>query len=218
MRHLAAMAAADAIAFNLINTTSYDCITRQCLTLRTVLVDNDPTSGSYRIIFYLGIPMKTIRIVMGSAALATALSLSPPAQAATASSVMAVSATVLSFCTIAALPLVFGNYSSTALAATTSVTVACTLGTTYNVGLDVGIGVGATVAARKMTFTTNLLNYGLYSDAGHTTVWGPTIATNTVTGTATGLPQILTVYGLIPAGQLVGPGLYVDTVTATITY
>jgi hypothetical protein len=54
MRHLAAMAAADAIAFNLINTTSYDCITRQCLTLRTVLVDNDPTSGSYRIIFYLG--------------------------------------------------------------------------------------------------------------------------------------------------------------------
>ena len=141
------------------------------------------------------------------------------ARAATASSTIAVSATVLSFCTIAALPLAFGNYSSTSTSASTSITVACTSGTTYNVGLDAGLGTGATVAARKMTFGgTNTLEYGLFSNAGATTVWGNTVGTNTLSGTATGLPQILTVYGNIPAGQLVAPGAYLDTVTATITY
>ena len=131
---------------------------------------------------------------------------------------MAVTATVLSFCTIGATPLTFGNYASLALPATSIVTVACTAGTTYNVGLDVGVGTGGTVAARKMSLLTNTLSYGLYSDAGHLTVWGPTVGTNTVTGTASGLPQPLTVYGLIPAAQLAAPGAYVDTVTATITY
>ncbi len=140
------------------------------------------------------------------------------AQAATAPATMLVSATVLSFCTIVALPLAFGNYSQALLAAASSVTVTCTLGTTFNVGLDVGVGANATVASRKMTFGTNLLNYGLFSDSGHSTVWGPTIGTNTVALTATGLPQILPVYGQIPASQSVGPGAYLDTVTATVTY
>ena len=73
------------------------------------------------------------------------------AQATTATGTIAVSATVLSFCAIAALPLAFGNYSNAVLNATTTLTVTCTTGTTYNVGLDPGIGTGATVAARKMS-------------------------------------------------------------------
>src|ERR1700712_1858098 len=114
------------------------------------------------------------------------------AQAATATATMAVSATVLSFCTIAALPLAFGSYSSVVLAATSTLTVACTTGTTYNIGLDNGGGTGATPAIRKMSYLTNTLNYSVYSDAAHSTVWGPTVGTNTVTGTATGLAQVLT--------------------------
>lgn len=140
------------------------------------------------------------------------------ADAATAPATIAVSATVLSFCTIAALPLAFGNYSQAVLAAASSVTITCTLGTPYNVGLDVGTGTGATIASRKMTFGANLLSYGLFSDPAHSVVWGPTIGTNTVVGTATGLPQILPIYGQIPASQLVGPGAYLDTITATVTY
>ena len=140
------------------------------------------------------------------------------AQATTMTSTIAVSATVLSFCTIVALPLAFGNYSQAAAAATTTLTVTCTSGTTYNVGLDAGIGTGATVAARKMSYLTNTLTYGLYTDAGHSAVWGNTVGTNTSAGTGTGLVQTLTVYGLIPANQAVTPGAYLDTVTASITY
>jgi spore coat protein U-like protein len=161
------------------------------------------------------------RLSVSAIATIALVGLMPPvaAQAATATGTIAVTATVLSFCTLVATPLAFGNYSQAALASTATVTVTCTSGTPYNVGLDIGTGSGASVATRKMTFaTTNTLNYGLYSDTGHSTVWGSTIGTNTVTGTATGLPQPLTVYGLIPAGQLVAPGAYVDTVTATVTY
>ena len=148
-----------------------------------------------------------------------ALQLSDPVQAATASSTIAVSATVLSFCTIITTALQFGNYTSVVNTSTATVTVACTTGTTYNVGLDVGLGGStATVAARQMTFGTNKLPYLLTSDMAHAVQWGPTIGTNTVAGVATGLPQTLTVYGQIAAGLLVAPGLYGDTVTATITY
>ena len=154
--------------------------------------------------------------ILGSAVLAFLLPQCANASTATAS--IAVSATVLSSCTIAASALAFGNYTSVLLTGTTNLTVACTAGTAYNVGLDVGLGTGATVAARVMTFGVATLTYGLFSNTARTTVWGPTIGTNTVVGAGTGLPQVLPVYGQIPAGQLAAPGLYGDTVPATITY
>lgn len=163
--------------------------------------------------------MRIRRRFMAGTSLIAAIALPlASSDAATATATIAVTATVLSFCTLAAAPLAFGTYSSAAVTATTTLSVTCTSGTPYNVGLDAGVGTGATVAARKMTFTTSTLTYGLYSDAGHTTVWGNTIGTNTVTGTGTGLLQSLTVYGQIPGAQFVAPGAYVDTVTATITY
>ncbi len=158
---------------------------------------------------------------MGGGGLAAALLLgahAPAASAATATSSIAVSATVLSFCSLTALPLAFGNYSAAAVSATTTLSVVCTVGTTYSVGLDVGQGSGATVTQRRMTFNTSQLAYGLYSDSGHTAAWGNTVGTNTLAGTGNGLAQVLTVYGQIPANQVVAPGLYTDTVTATITY
>jgi len=69
-----------------------------------------------------------------------------------------------------------------------------------------------------MTFGSNLLSYSLYEDSGHTTVWGQTIGTNTVTGTGTGLPVTQTVYGQIPAQQAMPVGAYTDTITVTVTY
>lgn len=159
--------------------------------------------------------------LLGRCGLAAALVLAQgaqPADAATATSTMAVSATVLSFCSITAAPLAFGNYSTAVTNATTALAVTCTVGTTYNIGLDLGLGTGATVSQRRMTFNTSALSYGLYSDAGHTVVWGNTVGTNTLAGTGTGLVQSINVYGQIPANQVVAPGLYTDTVTATITY
>ena len=142
------------------------------------------------------------------------------AQAATASSNILVTATVLSFCTIAASPLPFGNYSAPALAVNTSIVVACTATTGYSVGLSAGGATGATVTTRQMTGATGTtpLNYALFRDAGFTLNWGLTTGTNTVAGTGTGLPQTITVFGQVAANQLVTPGLYSDTVVATITY
>ena len=141
-----------------------------------------------------------------------------PARAATATSTMAVTATVLSFCTITAAPMAFGTYSTALVNAASTIVVTCTVGTTYNIGLDVGQGSGATVTQRKMTLNTNTLPYGLFSDSAHSVPWGNTVGTNTLAGTGNGLVQTIPVYGQIPASQVVAPGLYTDTVTATITY
>jgi spore coat protein U-like protein len=140
-------------------------------------------------------------------------------QASTATGSMAVSATVLSYCTVSAASLPFGNYQSVAVTMTTTVTATCTTGTTYNIGLDPGQGSGATVTTRKMTLSAgNTLNYSLYSDSAYSVVWGNTIGTNTVTGTGTGIGQPITVYGKIPAAQFSAPGAYTDTVAVTLTY
>lgn len=132
---------------------------------------------------------------------------------------MAVTATVLSLCTIAATPMAFATYAAGAASTSTaSLTVTCTTATPFNVGLDAGTTAGATVTNRRMTNGSSFLDYKLTSDAAHNVNIGNTIGTDTLAGTGTGLPQILTVYGLVAAGQNVSAGLYTDTVTATITY
>jgi spore coat protein U-like protein len=142
-----------------------------------------------------------------------------PALAGTATGTIAVSATVITLCTIVTLPLAFGNYTSTTVSdASSNITVACTSGVPYTVGLSVGNGSGASVATRKMTSGANTLNYGLFSDPGYATPWGPTVGTNTVAGTGNGVAQILPVYGQIPSGQASPTGLYGDLVTATLNF
>ena len=143
------------------------------------------------------------------------------AGASTATSTMAVSATVVSSCTVSTTPMSFGNYNNTLLTSTATVTATCSNTTPYNVGLNAGTASGATVTTRAMFVSGTpsvVLNYGLYSNSGHTTNWGMTVGTDTVTGTGNGSAQAITVYGQIPAGQLVAPGSYTDTITATITY
>lgn len=132
-----------------------------------------------------------------------------------------VSATVLPSCVVTATPLAFGTYTSTADSLqTNTLSVTCTVGTTYKVGLNAGQGTGATTTNRKMTgltVTTSTLNYSLYSNSGRTTNWGNQ-SSDSVSGTGTGLPQSLTVYGKIPSGQNVAADTYNDTITVTVTY
>ena len=143
------------------------------------------------------------------------------ALAATATTSFTVSATVIGACSISAAPLVFGNYNPTGgtnLDATTTLVVLCTSGTSYAVGLDAGAGTGASVASRKMAFLANTLTYSLYQDATHATVWGNTVGSDTVAGTAGLLPTTLTVYGRVPSGQNAPTGVYTDIVQVTLTY
>lgn len=140
------------------------------------------------------------------------------AQAATATTTFAVTATVLSTCLISATPLAFGNYTGAQTDATSTLSVTCTNTTAYNVGLDAGQATGATVTTRAMQNGTNTLGYALYSDTARSVNWGNTVPTDTVAGTGSGIAQTLTVYGRIPAGSLPAPGAYADTITATVTY
>ena len=117
--------------------------------------------------------------------------------------------------------MAFGSYNNTLLTSTATVTATCSNTTPYNVGLSAGTASGATVTTRAMFVSGTpsvVLNYGLYSNSGRTTNWGMTVGTDTVTGTGNGSAQAITVYGQIPAGQLVAPGSYTDTITATVTY
>jgi spore coat protein U-like protein len=62
------------------------------------------------------------------------------------------------------------------------------------------------------------LEYVLTSDSAHAVNWGDAVATNTVAVVSTLTPIATTIYGQIAAGQFVAPGVYTDTVIATVTY
>lgn len=147
-----------------------------------------------------------------------------PARAATATTTFAVTATVLSGCAVLATDLIFGNYSSTSATANdaqSSVIATCTNGVAYTIAADPGTGSGATEAARSMTGLVGggALNYLMYTNSSHTTLWGDgTLSTTTFGGTAGLLPTTYTVYGRIPTGQHPAAGLYADLVTVTLSY
>ena len=188
------------------------------------LHDNDP-HGEFRLTTGTMPPAtrRTRLRFIACTSLVGALSLLAPSLslASTATSTMAVSATVVASCTVSTTPMAFGNYNSASLTSTATVTSTCSNTTAYNLGLNAGTASGATVTTRGMFVSGTpgvVLNYGLYSNSSRTTNWGMTIGTDTVTGTGSGAAQPITVYGQIPGGQLVAPGSYTDTITVTITY
>jgi spore coat protein U-like protein len=148
------------------------------------------------------------------------LGLAPlPAIAATTTTTFAVTATVQATCLVSATAMAFGTYTGAVATSTSAVSVTCTNTTPYNIGLSAGLATSATVTTRSMTGPASaLLGYGLFQNAGHTTNWGQTIGTDTVTGTGNGAAQPITVYGQVLAAQYVAPGAYADTITATVTY
>jgi len=164
-------------------------------------------------------------IALGLGLLALGAVAAAPALAATATSNMSVTATVTALCTIAAGPLAFGNYDSTAatpLDGTATLTVTCTIllpaTITLGQGSNPASGSTDTVPLRRMKDTgSDFLSYFLYQETGRTTVWGNTAATG-VALTGTGLPQLITVFGRMPASQNEPVGAYSDIVVATITF
>jgi spore coat protein U-like protein len=158
--------------------------------------------------------------------LLTALIISTPLFAATtATSNLAVSASVAANCTISTSPVAFGAYDPLGANSTTpagdlagagSVTVTCTKGNGATV--DLGSGLYAVGSVRNMSDATDVLAYELYTDALHTTVWGSGVGTNTIGGATSKAPRVVPVYGLVKGNQYVGAGSYVDTVVATVNY
>lgn len=97
----------------------------------------------------------------------------------------------------------------------------CSRGTPYQIALDPGLNASSPTAAadnRRMTNADGgLVPYGLYRDAARTQFWGRVLGTNTVAGTGTAAQQSIPVYGRV-ASTDVPAGMYLDTVTATVTY
>jgi spore coat protein U-like protein len=154
--------------------------------------------------------------------LAAALAmLSSAVYGATTTSTFQVQITIQANCTIvSAAALNFGTAGvlTANVDQMSTIQVQCTNTTPYNIGLDAGTGTGATVAVRKMINGANTINYSLYRDSGHTTVWGNTIGTDTVSATGDGTPQSYTVYGRVPPQTTPAPATYTDTITVTVTY
>jgi len=152
---------------------------------------------------------------------ALALGLAAPALAQTATANLAVSATVISNCSISANPIVFGNYdpvAATAVDGAGSVVVTCTASRAWWVGLGAGSGGATAGVSRSMSLGASRLGYELYQDNGRTTVWGNTQATG-FGGTGSGAAQTVPVYGRIASGQTTVPaGGYADSVVATVNF
>lgn len=154
-----------------------------------------------------------------------------PAQAAvysngTQTATFTVTLVITAGCTVTATPMNFGSASnlSTALTATSTVSVTCTNTTPYNVGLSAGSAAGSTVAARVLagaaTGNTSTVGYGLYQDSTHSTNWGTTQGTDTRAGTGNGTAQTLTIYGQVPTstGTIPQPDTYTSVITATVYF
>ena len=165
-------------------------------------------------------------------AIGTALMSSAPAYAAgTATSNLAVNASVASNCTITTAAVAFGAYdpivtnAATALTGTGSITIACTKASVPTLKLD--LGANAAGAVRQMASGAERLPYELYQPLTNVagagcasgTVWG-TAAANTLTTVAAPSKAARTynVCGSIPGGADVAVGAYADTVVATVTF
>lgn len=128
--------------------------------------------------------------------------------------------TVINNCTIAAMNITFATQSALTKPVTCNsmLTVQCTKNDAFRISLSGGL-VG-TVTARAMTgLTTSRVSYQLYLDNGYSTIWGDgTSGTSQLTGIGTGFVQAVPIYAQVPAQATPAPGVYTDTVTATIQF
>ncbi|HUX73006.1 MAG TPA: spore coat U domain-containing protein [Steroidobacteraceae bacterium] len=167
-----------------------------------------------------------MRSVPVAAAAGAALLAAAAAGASTASVTLPVSATVTTACSVAALPLAFGNYTplAGAVTGTTRIRVGCTRGTRFKVALGLGATPGSTVAQRLLGNGGHTLQYNLYTNPAHTRVWADgTAGSRTRGGRGRGpaRPVALTAYGLLPdsaANRLAVPGTYSATIVVSVSY
>ncbi len=152
------------------------------------------------------------------------LLLSPGCAGATSSTsgtAFNVGATVVNNCLISATNVAFTSQGvlNSALSATGAITARCTNGDAFRISLSSGSS--GNVAARQMQRSGGggTVNYQLFVDSGHASAWGDGSAGTTMaTGTGTGNPVSINVYGLVPAQSTPMPGSYSDTITATISF
>ena len=94
-----------------------------------------------------------------------------------------------------------------------AIEVLCNPGVTYSVTFGSGQNASQIAdRAMKREGGSQLVKYQLYSDAGRGTVL------SSLSGTGTGAPQVIRVYGRVPVQTAPVPGNYRDIVTITVAF
>ena len=154
-------------------------------------------------------------------------------------STLSVSARSVAICSVSSASLAFGDYRGAILNSSGTIEVSCTEGVPYVVGLGAGLNpTGGNTGTRQMRFGSDLMPYQLYLDASLGQIWGDdcasagtlagfpckTLYNGDGDGTAgemiagTGLSEIHTVYGEIPANLSVRQGTFSDSVVVTFVF
>ena len=143
----------------------------------------------------------------------------------TKSASFGVSATVLPSCNVSGTALSFGSLdvlSGANVDAGSTLTASCTAGSSFSIALNAGSGAGATTSLRKLTQSVNgtgTLSYSVSAGSAGGANWGGAGEPGVASGTGSGMPQAIPVYGRITAGQSAAAmGLYNDTLIATIDF
>lgn len=135
------------------------------------------------------------------------------------STIFTVAATYVANCIVATSDLNFGTIGrlSSAVDAETSMALTCSNGSSYTVALNGGSQNVADPSQRRLSRAGVDVIYGLYRDAARSQPWGASGGTM-VGSTGTGNAVPISVFGRIPIQALPPPGLYQDTIIATVTY
>ncbi len=130
-------------------------------------------------------------------------------------------------CSVDVAPVAFGTINPLAGSATNTtgdVTVTCgPIGLPVGYDIQLSRGGSGTYAARTMTSGAHTLTYNLYKDGAHTEIWGDGGGGSAVVsnGFLIGLgatSKTDTIYARAPAAPTAWPGVYTDTITATIVW
>jgi spore coat protein U-like protein len=124
-------------------------------------------------------------------------------------------------CTVTASAVAFGIYTPLTTAPSTgTISLICVVVIPESVTIALTTGASGTFAARTMSSGAGTLSYNLYTDAGHSVIWGDGSggsSTVMLPITSLGLANA-TVYGQIPS-QDPAPGIsYTDTITVSVSY
>ncbi len=152
------------------------------------------------------------------AAAVMSVALARPAEAATATASMTITATVQPTCQITAASLDLGVYTGQQRDGSATLSVTCTNTTPYYINIGPGLNPDGSGYPTMAGAGAARLPYRLYQDASRTIPWRNTLNVDGQAGTGTGSAQTLTVYGRISAGNFVAPGTYSDTVVVTVNY
>jgi len=166
-----------------------------------------------------------IKLAVLSAIVAGSMGLSATSYAATQTGTMTVSTSVAVSCTVGVTQdISFAGYDTTAtddLDATGILRSTCTNGGAAKITLGQGAGghesSTATNPVRQMKNGAGKLRYNLFTDNGHSAVWGDTADTGKAI-TGTGASITTNVYARITKNQAVIAGTYNDSIAVTLTY